>query len=67
MLAVGEVLNVPLARLFVGYDRSLLDLTTSGFRIFALSLATCDQLVHSGGISDELIKRAWLEAFAYLE
>jgi len=49
MLAVGEVLNVPLARLFVGYDRSLLDLTTSGFRIFALSFPFMGYAIFGSG------------------
>ena len=37
MVAAGEVLAVPLARLFVGYDAALSDMTVSGLRIFALS------------------------------
>lgn len=49
MLVVGEVLNAPLARLFVGYDRSLLDLTTSGFRIFALSFPFMGYAIFGSG------------------
>lgn len=37
MVALSELSAVPLARLFVGYDSALMDLTVSGFRIFALS------------------------------
>ena len=37
MVASGQALAVPLARLFVGYDAALTELTVSGFRIFALS------------------------------
>ena len=37
MVALSELSAVPLARLFVGYDSVLMDLTVSGFRIFALS------------------------------
>ena len=37
MVAGGQLLAVPLARLFVGYDPALMELTVSGFRIFALS------------------------------
>ena len=37
MVALSELSAVPLARLFVGYDSALVDLTVSGFRIFALS------------------------------
>lgn len=36
MVALAELLAVPLARLFVGYDRALLDMTVHGFRIFSL-------------------------------
>lgn len=37
MLAAAQMLALPLARIFVGYDPALLELTVSGFRIFALS------------------------------
>ena len=37
MVAVGIALAGPLSGIFVGYDRALLELTVSGFRIFALS------------------------------
>lgn len=37
MIAAAESLAVPLARIFVGYDAELMELTVSGFRIFALS------------------------------
>ncbi|MGN0185402.1 MAG: MATE family efflux transporter [Aristaeellaceae bacterium] len=37
MIASAEALASPLSRVFVGYDAELLDLTVSGFRIFALS------------------------------
>jgi len=37
MVAVGVLLAKPLASIFVGYDQSLLHLTVSGFKIFALS------------------------------
>lgn len=38
MAALAELLAVPLARLFVGYDQTLLDMTVHGFRIFSLSM-----------------------------
>ena len=38
MAALAELLAVPLARLFVGYDQMLLDMTVHGFRIFSLSM-----------------------------
>lgn len=37
MIVAAEGLAVPLARIFVGYDTELMELTVSGFRIFALS------------------------------
>lgn len=37
MVAAAELLTVPLAKIFVGYDAELMGLTVSGFRIFALS------------------------------
>ncbi len=37
MVLFAELLAAPLARIFVGYDGNLSDLTVSGFRIFALS------------------------------
>ncbi len=37
MVIAGEILTRPLSTVFVGYDPELLELTVSGFRIFALS------------------------------
>ncbi len=37
MLIAGELFAIPLAKLFVGYDKELMDMTVSGFRIFAVS------------------------------
>ncbi len=37
MTVLGEAMAEPLALLFVGYDSALMELTLSGFRIFALS------------------------------
>ncbi len=37
MVLAAEVLAIPLAKIFVGYDTQLMALTVSGFRIFALS------------------------------
>lgn len=37
MVAAAELLAVPLARIFVGYDARLTEFTVDGFRIFALS------------------------------
>lgn len=37
MVVAAELLAVPLAKIFVGYDAALMNLTVSGFRIFAAS------------------------------
>lgn len=37
MIAAAEILAVPLAKLFVGYDQDLMELTVWGFRIYSLS------------------------------
>lgn len=37
MLIAGELLAVPLSKLFVGYDPELMNITVWGFRIFAVS------------------------------
>lgn len=37
MVIAGEVLAVPLANMFVGYDKELMDMTVWGMRIFAAS------------------------------
>ncbi|MDD7282027.1 MAG: MATE family efflux transporter [Erysipelotrichaceae bacterium] len=37
MVFLSEISTIPLAKIFVGYDKELLELTVSGFHIFALS------------------------------
>lgn len=37
MVVAAQILAVPLAKIFVGYDPALMELTIQGFRIFALS------------------------------
>lgn len=37
MVTAAEICAAPVARIFVGYDKELLELTDSGFRIFALA------------------------------
>lgn len=39
MVILSELLAAPLSNIFVGYDAELMDMTVSGFRIFALSFA----------------------------
>lgn len=49
MVASGIGLAQPLAKLFVGYDQDLMDLTVSGFRIFALSFPFMGYAIYSSG------------------
>ena len=49
MVLAGELLAMPLAKLFVGYDATLLDLTVSGFRIFALSFGFMGYAIFGSG------------------
>lgn len=37
MVIIGQLVAVPLAKIFVGYDKALMSLTVSGFKVFALS------------------------------
>lgn len=37
MVTAAQLLAVPLAQIFVDYDKELVDLTVSGFRIFAIA------------------------------
>lgn len=49
MVAAAEWAAVPLACLFVGYDETLMALTVSGFRIFALSFALMGFSIFASG------------------
>ncbi len=49
MVAAAELLSVPLAKLFVGYDPDLMNLTVSGFRIFALSFLFMGYAIFGSG------------------
>ena len=49
MVAAGELLALPLARLFVGYDAELTALTVSGFRIFAVSFLFMGYAIFGSG------------------
>ena len=37
MVIAAQILTIPLAKIFVGYDKGLFQLTVSGFRIFAIA------------------------------
>ncbi len=49
MVASAELLAVPLARIFVSYDAALMELTVSGFRIFALSFLFMGYAIFGSG------------------
>lgn len=49
MVTTGELLAVPLSRLFVGYDKALMGLTVSGFRWFAMSFLFMGYAIYGSG------------------
>ncbi len=49
MLLCGELMAVPLSRLFVGYDAGLCALTVSGFRWFAVSFLFMGYAIYGSG------------------
>lgn len=49
MVAAAQLLASPLARMFVGYDSELMELTVSGFRIFALSFLFMGYAIFASG------------------
>lgn len=49
MVVSAELLALPLAGIFVGYDAELMQMTVSGFRIFALSFFFMGYAIYSSG------------------
>ena len=49
MVLLAQISAIPLADIFVGYDRELKELTVSGFRIFALSFLFMGFAIFSSG------------------
>ena len=49
MAASAELLATPLAKIFVGYDAELMNITVSGFRIFALSFFFMGFAIYGSG------------------
>ncbi|MBE6718111.1 MAG: MATE family efflux transporter [Ruminococcaceae bacterium] len=49
MVIAAQLLAVPLSHIFVGYDKSLMELTVSGFRIFALSFILMGYAIFGSG------------------
>lgn len=66
MVAAAELLAVPLARLFVGYDAELMQLTVSGFRIFALSFVFMGYGIFGSGFFTALNDRLTSALISFL-
>ena len=49
MIVSAELLATPLAKIFVSYDTALMEMTVSGFRIFALSFIFMGYAIYSSG------------------
>lgn len=49
MVTAAELSALPLAKMFVGYDRELMALTVSGFKVFALSFAFMGFAIFASG------------------
>lgn len=49
MVIFAELLAVPLAKIFVGYDMELMELTVSGFRVFAIAFLFMGFAIFSSG------------------
>lgn len=49
MVFIAEVLAYPFTKIFVGYDKELMMLTLSGFRIFALSFLCMGYAIYGSG------------------
>lgn len=49
LTACAELLSFPLARIFVGYDKALLDMTCNGFRLYAISFIISGFNIFSSG------------------
>lgn len=49
MIIIGEIFALPMSSVFVGYDASLTELTTSGFRVYALSFLFMGYAIFSSG------------------
>lgn len=49
MILAAEILAIPLAKMFVGYDATLMELTVSGFRIFSLSFGFMGFAIFASG------------------
>ena len=66
MLIGGEALAVPLSHIFVGYDKDLMELTVSGFRIFALSFPLMGFAIFGSGFFTALNDGVTSAAISFL-
>lgn len=49
MVLLAEILALPLGKIFVGYDKELLDLTVSGFRVYSISFLFMGYAIFGSG------------------
>lgn len=66
MLAAGELLAIPLARLFVGYDAELMALTVHGFRIFSFSFLFAGMAIYTSSFFTALNNGLMSAVIAFL-
>ena len=65
MVAASEVLSRPLSAAFVGYSPELLELTTHGFRIFALCYLFCGLNIYASAFFTALCNGALSALIAF--
>lgn len=66
MMIFAEVLAEPLSVLFVGYDKSLLDMTAHGFKVYSLSFLICGINIFSSAFFTALNDGAVSAAISFL-
>ncbi len=62
LTVLSEAVSLPLTRIFVGYDKELLDMTCNGFRVYALSFVICGFNIFSSGFFTAL-NNGFISAF----
>ena len=65
MVAASEMLSRPLSAAFVGYSPELLELTTHGFRIFALCYLFCGLNIYASAFFTALCNGALSALIAF--
>lgn len=66
MVLSAQILTVPLANIFVGYDKALKELTISGFRIFAFSFLFMGFAIFASGFFTALNDGVTSAAISFL-